>query len=1041
MRIPKFAVSQPVTIIMLFLGICLLGIVSLTKLPIDMFPDIEPPVASVLTFWPGSSATDIESEITEKLEDYLNTVNNLETLTSKSLDNFSGIFCKFEWGTDMDIATNDIRDRLEFAKNELPDDAHTPMIFRFTSATAPIMFMTISSSEKTWPRLYHLVDRLIADELKRIPGVGTIEIYGGLRRRINVYFDIKKIEGYGLSIDKINDILEKENLNLPSGSIKSGATEYFLRVPARFRSIDEIKNIVVGYFANRAVYLKDIAGVKDDFKPLEMNGWSNGKRALILILQKQSGKNTVEISRRIRDRLEEIKNNLPQDVEISIAMDMAENILNAIKNLKNTLYWAIFLVILVTLIFLRRIRSSLIIALVLPFTLIIPFIFIYLGEYTINVISLLSIAVASGIVVDNGIVVLENIIRHFETKGEIRSSSVLGAGEVGRAITASSMTTIVVFLPLIFVKGLAGIMFKQLGYIIIITVLASLGTALTLIPMLASRWITSTPELLKKRKGLSGTIYKITEDLFKFLERCYGNLLSWSLSHRKTVLILAISIFISSVSLIPFISTSFLPEVDSGDVSVVFRLVEGTRIEETNRVVESVMDDIKDIVKKQEIKNTFAFNGSTEKGIGIALGFEEGANCGEVGFKLVDRSKRNRSAIEIANLLRERVKKIPGVSKLKVTAISPLTAIMRGWQKPISIEVQGSIMEDNLNFAEKLVTCMKTIPGLVDIEISQKNPRPELWLEIDREKIASLGLNVPMIGLTLRNYFYGKEVTEFRDGGESFDIFTRFTENDKDRLKNLMQAPVFTPDGRMIRLRNIARVVDGRGPIEIQRKNRQNIIMVNADIYGRSLGEVTQDIQKALRKMDIPSGVSINFGGEVEEQRKAFKDLIILLILGVVLVYMVMASLFENLKDPFIIMFSVPFAITGVIYTFYIADITLSLISFMGIIMLTGIVVNNSIILIDYIYLLKKQGYGLFEAIIEGGRRRLRPVLMTTFTTIFALLPMAFFKGMGAEVWGPLGMTMLGGLAVSTLVTLILVPTMYYMFRVQGSSDTNQTHG
>ena len=1026
MKLTEFSVKQPIATLMLLLALVLVGAVSLSKLSIDMFPDIEPPVVSILTTWPGASASDVETEVTQKIEDQVSAVNNLDSLTSKSLDNLSVISCKFEWGTNLDVATNDIRDKLELAKRDLPDDVEPPMLFKFSSATAPILFMTVSSGNQTWPRLYHLVDKYISDELKRVPGVGAIQLYGGLRRRINIYFDLDKIEGYRLSIHRINQILAAENLNIPAGNIKSGFREYFVRVPARYKDVEEIKNTIIAFYNENPVYLRDVARVEDGYKPQELNGWGDGRKAIVLLLQKQSGKNTVKVIQRVKDKLKQLRKTLPSDVKINIVLDNSENILLSVKNLRGSLLWGVFFVILVTLLFLRQVRPAIIIALAIPFSLITSFIFLYLFGYTINLISLMSLAIASGMVVDNGVVVLENIFRHLERGSSPIQAAISGASEMGMAITASSMTTVVVFVPLMFLTGLAGIIFKQLGFVIVITILASLFTALTMTPMLCSRWVKKGVLEGKNQKKILGRLYSLSESWFKALEEAYAGILARALEHRKTVFLLALSIFISSLSLVPYLSTSFMPESDTGDISIDFRLTEGTRIEETNRVVEEILQNIDEVVKPEEFRHSYAFDGQSEQGKGVALGMDEGPNVGQIGFKLVDRDKRTRSAKEIAALLRERVQKIPGITHIKVTAKNPITAILMGRGKPVSVELQGADLNEIIAFANRLKATMQNIPGLVDVSISQKDPRPELWVIIDREKASSLGLNVASIATVLRNYFYGKQATSFRDSGENFDIFTRLDQKNKDNLDHLLRVPIFTPDGRMVRLRNVVTIKEGSGPIEIERKNRQKIVKVEADIFKRSLGEAVSDIKKALDEIGVPPTISLSFGGDIEEQAKAFHDLTALLILGIILVYMVMASLFGNLRDPLIIMFSVPFAFSGVFYAFYLFHVTLGIISFMGIIMLLGIVVNNAIVLLDYTHLLQKRGKNLFEAVTQAGQSRLRPVLMTTLTTFFGMLPMAISRSVGAEIWNPLGITMLSGLLLSTLITLVLVPTIYY---------------
>ncbi len=1027
MSLPSFSVKQPVTTLMLFLALGMIGLYSTRMINVDMFPEISPPVISILTMWPGASASDVESEVTETIEDQVNSVNNLDTLTSKSLDNLSIVSCKFDWGSELDVATNDIRDRLEFAKKDLPKDAEPPVLFKFSSSTAPIMFFSVTCN-KSWPVLYHLGEKKISDALKRIPGVGTVMIYGGIRRRINVYFDKDRVEGFNLSLPNINKILAFENINVPAGNIKSGQKDYFVRIPARFKSIDEIKNTTIGYFKKRPVYLKDVASVEDDFETQMLNGWGDGKPALVMILQKQTGKNTIEVLEKVKKKLKKIQKELPADIRIKIIMDNSENILDSVNNLKATMFTGILFVILVTAIFLRRIRTIFIIVIMIPTSLIIAFIFLYMLDFTINLISLMALAIASGMVVDNGIVVLENITRHIERGGRITASAIFGANEMGLAITASTATTIVVFLPLMFVTGLAGIMFKQLGFVIVVTLVSSLLTALMLTPMLISKWVTATPKELRNRKTTLGKLYAYTETSFELLENRYQQILKWALNHKFNVIFISIIIFLSSISLIPFISTSLFPVVDTGDLAVSFRLAEGTRLEETNRVVNSILDSINEVVKPEELRASYAIDGESKQGFGAALGFERGSNVGSVSLKLVNRDKRTRSAKEIAAVLRGKVAKIPGITNMKVRARSAITGALLGGGKPISLEIQGYNIDENIEYARKLMEKMKTIEGLVDVDLTQKDLRPELWVEIDRKKAADLGLNVAIIAGTLRNYFYGIEATKYRDGGENFDIFTRLSTKDKNKLSNLATVPVFTPDGRMIRLGTVSHIVEGKGPIEIERKNRQRIVKIEGGLHKRSLGDVASDVKKILKEIGTPPGITVAFGGDVDEQKKAFTDLLTLLIMGIILVYMVMASLFENLRDPFIVMFSVPFAFTGVFYILYFTNTSIGIMVFMGIIMLMGIVVNNAIVLVDYIHLLQKRGRPLFEAVIEAGKSRLRPVLMTTFTTFFGMLPMAVSDKVGAEAWNPLGITMLGGLSVSTVVTLILIPTIYYLF-------------
>ena len=1026
MTLPEFSVKYPTAVLMLFFATLLIGIISISKLSIDMFPEMEPPVISVITMWPGSSASDVESELTVEIEDWLSSINNLDTITSRSLDNLSVVTCKFQWSADLSDASNDIRDSLELAKRNLPSGSEQPMLFRITSSKMPILIIRVVA-DKSWPSLRMILEKNIVDEIKRIPGVGALMIDGGIKRRINIYFDAYKLEAFHISPLVINKILASENINIPAGSLKSGKLEHFIRIPARFSSADEVKNVMVGNHKGKIIYLRDVAEVSDSYETPKMSGWAgSGKKAILLMVMKQSGENTVDVAERVRNKLKNLKRILPEDVELIISVDSSEVIVKALNNLKNTLILSIFLVVIITLIFLRKIHAAIIISLIIPFSITAALIFLYMANFTINLISMMTIVICIGIVVDNGIVVLENITRHLEHGGNIKSSSIFGANEMRLAITASSATTIIVFLPLMFVEGLAKIVFGQLGYVLAVTLIASLFISITLTPMLASKWLKNETKD-RSKTTLFNKIYYISEGWFNNIENFYEKFLIIALKNKGKTIIISLLIFASSLLLIPFISTSFMPEVDSGDMRIAFRLPEGTRLEITDKIAFDIFHASKEIIKPGQLRNKHAFTGTMESGVAVAMGYEQGPNVGQISFKLVDKGKRDRGVKSYADELRRRVEKIPGISEIKVMVIDVLSSAMLGADKPISVEIQGFNFNEILKYSKKLADQLKLIPGLADISISQRDPRPEIWIEIDRIKASSMGLNTAMISGILRNYYYGITSTEFRDAGESFDIFTRLTEKNKNDINRIGNIPIVTPDGRSIKLSSIAKVVRTDGPIDISRKNRAKIVKVGASLLdGYSLGYAKNQIKKQISKDIVPEGVFIKFGSQIEEQEKTFKELALLLIIGIIMVYMIMAALFENLRDPLIIMFSLPFAFTGVFYIFFLTGTTLGIMSFMGVVMLMGIVVNNAIVLLDYIRLLLKRNILLYEAVVTTGKYRLRPVLMTTFTTLFGMLPMALYRAEGSEVWNAVGITIIGGLLFSTIITLILIPTIFY---------------
>ncbi len=1015
MTLPEFSVKRPVTTIMIFVVVLILGVMALLNFNIDLLPKMTPPVVSVITAWPGASAQDVETNVTKHLEDRLVTVSNLDEITSKSLDNLSVISCKFKWGTDLQEATNNIRDMVDLAMRDLPTDVEKPMIFKLNTAMMPIMFIAVTS-KRNYEELYHIVDKEISDRLKRVPGVGATIIYGGLKRQINIFLDKDKLIAYHMPVSRIIDMLKASNLNLPVGDIKLGKKDYFIRVPAKYKTVDEIKNTVVGSFKGKVIYLKDVATVRDSFKEVRMHAWHNGIPSVLMIIQKQSDANTVNVIDRIKKKLKEIQKILPGDVKIHIAMDNSRFIKHAISNLGSTLLWGIALVILVTYLFLRTFNASMIISMSIPFSLIAAFPFLYLGGYTLNIVSLSSLAIASGMVVDNSIVILENISRHIES-GERRSiAAVIGSSEVGLAVMASTLTTVVVFAPLGFATGFTGVMFRQLAYTIIIVIMASLFVALTFIPMASSRLL-GRKKIRRDRLG---------DRFFNWLSNIYGRLLMFGLSNRIVVIGIAIVVFFGAWLLFPFVGTEFVPDTDSGDVTITFQLPEGTRLSETDKIVHMAEKYVvKHVPEKQHY---FGFDGQEEKGVAVALGMEEGSNVGEIGVKLVPKNDRKRSSKEIAYQIRDYLlRNAPGISKMTVQTGSAMRSVMLG-TKPIVVDIQGDNLSEMVKIAKELKRRIEKIPGAVNVAVSQRENRPEIWIKINRTKASMLGVNIYTVASTLRTYYYGSVAGEFTSGSSDYDIRVKMQKDWRKDLQQVLSMPVPTVTGKMVTLGSFATIEKRYGPIEIDRKDRKRIVKVDMDVLGRSVGDVTDDVKKVISKMEIPPGVSISFSGDVEEKRKSFATLFELLILGIVLVYMVMASQFESFRDPFVIMFSVPFATTGVIVGLLITGTRFNIMSFLGLVMLSGIVVNNAIVMVDFTNLLRERGYKLFDAIVEAGKNRLRPVLMTTLTTFFGMLPLLLSRAEGSEQWRPLAAAMLGGLSVSTLITLLLVPVVYSYF-------------
>jgi HAE1 family hydrophobic/amphiphilic exporter-1 len=800
--------------------------------------------------------------------------------------------------------------------------------------------------------------------------------------------------------------------------VKVGSREYQIRVAGRFKNADEIGSVVIARSDDALVRLRDVAEVSDSYEEPQEWAWSSGASAVAVIIQKQSGANTVNVVNAIKDRLATLQTEVPADIETHIIIDTSYHICQMIYTLAESALVGGILVVIVCFLFLRRIRTSLLITLTIPFSMIAAFLGLFSMGYTINVISLMSLAIATGMVVDNAIVVLENVVRHVDEGGDPKSAAVSGPSEVGMALAASSLTTVAVFGPLLFVKGLAGIIFGQLAFVILVTILTSLFVSLTLTPMACSRLLRPRSERRTNR------VFVWSEELLKKIEAAYTYILGWTLHHRKVVLALVVSVFFGSLALVPLVGTELFPEVDSGEVEVVLEMPEGTRDEVTARTTEKMLKAMDAI---PEMQASYAVAGQTKKGFLSALGFDEGTNIGRIGGRLIDKEERKRSAKEIGVELRHKVMELPGVEKFSASAVSAIQKAFLGGGRPISIDVLGHDLETTNKVAQEIRHMAERTPGAVDISISRKHPRPEVRVRLDRDRAASLGLNVALVADALRTNYYGFDDTKFREAGDDFDIELRLKTDQRRSLLQIGETPLMTLTGQIVKLRNVATIEETFGPVEIDRKNRVRVTRVQAGVQGRVLGDVVHDIRAQMASLDLPPGVSIEWGGEVEEQRKAFRDLTLLLILGVMLVYMVMASQFEDFLDPFIIMFSVPFAFVGVVWAFIFTATSLNLMSFIGVVMLMGIVVNNAIVLLDYTKQLRQRGMELMEAIVTAGRTRLRPVLMTSLTTIFGMVPLALSRGEGSEIWNALGITVIGGLLVSGVVTLILVPIVYYM--------------
>ncbi len=1015
----KHFVTKPLFTLSIFIVLAILGIYGLFRLPLDFLPNISLPTLTIITSYPGASPDDIETTVSKVIEDSVATAPNIDKISSDSIENLSTVTITFKWGTDIDAASADVRDKLDLVRAKLPRDAQAPVIYKFDTSQIPVLVLGISA-DQSYRDLYQITDKKISTALKRIQGVGTVIISGGLERQINVDIDRYRIEAYGLSINQVNAAIQSSNLSLPAGSLKSGELEYGIRVPGEFASVDEISKVIVGFYNGAAVYLGDIGTVTDSFKEPESITEVDGRSGVVVMIQKQSEANTVQVASAVRKELARLMPELPQDFKITYVQDISETISRSIDDLAGTLYWAVLFIFLCVLLFLRNIRSSVIIGLTIPFPIIGVFLYMFFTGITINIISLASIIIAVGVIVDDAIVLLENIYRHRDAKKEPpREAAIYGAGEVFGAVLATTTTNMVIFIPLLLVQGFIGVFFNQLSVVTIVIIGFSFVTAMLLTPMLSSVMLDTGREKKKEHPVLK-RIYDISETWFLKMEDSYKDLLGWAIDNRKKVIISGLAAFFLSMPLFLFTGTEFFPDMDTGLISANVSLPAGARLEETSKIMEQLQARVKQEVPELEFILVTA--GSSAR---MSMSTKSGPNYGRVYIKLIPLDRRKREMKEIQKQISDIAFSIPGLKSIDFGATGANQ--MAGAGRPITLEIYGSDFVKMDEYALMLKSRVERVPGVVGPLISREKSNPEYSLQVDRDKASALGLSMYDVALAARSYLYGTTVTKYREAGEEYDIFVRLDEKDRSSLSDINSVFVTSRTGANVALGNIASVSLSNAPQIIQRKNQQRLVVVDADYFGRSLGEITGDIRKIISKNPAPEGVSVKIAGNTEQMAESFKSLFIALLLGIALIYLVMVAQFESLLEPFIVMFAIPFAVVGVVWSLIITGYPFGVMSFVGLILVTAIAVKNSIVLIDFINILRARGYELREAIMESGRTRLRPILMTSFTTGLALVPIIFGRGEGSGFWKNMSVSVLGGLIVSATISLVFVPTLYYI--------------
>lgn len=1026
MSIYSTAVKKPVSTIMIFIGVVILGIYSYLQLPVDFFPKIDPPIISVFTYYNGANASDVEQNITRKLEDGFGSLTGLKKISSKSKDNISVITLEFEWGANLDEATNEVRNAVGLAERNLPEEVESPTIFKISTSMVPVIMFSVNSTE-SYAGIKDILDKKLIQPLNRIEGVGSIMQMGAPVRAVMVDVDPRKLDAYNLTVEQIAGVLAANNLNLPSGNLEMGNSDLPLRLQGEFENSNVISNIIVSNSNAKTVYLRDVATVTDGLKDVQTYERANGGTNVRVMIQKQSDANTVTVADKIKEELEIIKTTLPPDIKVEILMDSSTNTISAIDNLSETLIYALGFVVLVVVLFLGRSRPTFIISLSIPISLIVGFVYMYLSGGTINIITLSSLSIAIGLVVDDSIVVLENITKKLERGGFARESAIYGTSEVSLAVIASTLTIIAVFLPLTMLGGITGILFRPLGWVVTIAVATSVVVSLTLVPMLSSKMLNAkTPD----KNSFSGKIYWFSQNLLDRMDRFFEKILQWSVGHRWTVVGVASVVFAASMLLVNVIGTEFMPESDNDRISAQVKLAQGTKLDETIMTAHYLDSVFQNKYPEIEIVSTSAGVGD---GSSLAAIFSETGNyIINYTFKMKPLKEREKDIFEIANEMRADIEQLPEIEKYYVDPGSSRSssAMGMGGGSNLEIKIFGNDFDVTNVISEKIAAALKNVEGTKDILISRDKEKTELQLVLDDEKMTSFGLNTATVATAIRNRITGVTATKYKEDGNEYDVIVRYDEKFRQSTEDVENISIATPQGKMVKLSEITEMKRFYSPPNIERENKVRVVTVSSALSGTDIGTVKEAMEGEIARMDIPSDVSIDFGGSAENMQESFESLIMLILLSLVLVYIVMASQFESLTEPFIIMFSIPFAFTGVFISLYLFNATINVISLIGAVMLIGIVVKNGIILVDYTNLLVDRGYSLNEAVVSAGRSRLRPVLMTSLTMILAMIPMIFTTGSGSEMWKPMAIAIFGGLTISTMVTLVLIPTIYTIFGI-----------
>lgn len=1029
MKIYESAVRKPISTALIFIGVIVFGLFSVSKLGVDQFPDIEVPYISVITMYPGGNAEDIETNITRVLEDQLNSVDNLDKITSKSSDNVSIVTLEFEYGCDLTEATNDVRDVVSRTQSLLPEDVEYPTVMKFSSSIMPIMMLSVTADE-SYNALYKILDDKMVNELNRINGIGSVAVIGAREREVQVNVDPNKLQAYGLTVESLGQIIASENINIPGGKLDLGTQTFNIKTDLEFDDSRELFDIVISNQGGRTVMLSDVAEIKDTLEELTMDERINGRRGVRILVQKQTGANSVQIVEEVMAKLEDIIPTLPPDCKVETIYESSEYIKDAINSLAETIMFAFIFVILVVMFFLGRWRATFIICLTIPISLICAFIYLYATGSTLNIISLSALSIAIGMVVDDAIVVLENITTHIERGSKPKEAAIYATNEVWLSVIATTLVVVAVFMPLTMIPGMAGILFKELGWIVTIVVCVSTAAAITLTPML-SAYMLKLDGGAHTYKGI-GIIYKPINKFLQWLDRLYERMLRFVVKWRKTATLLLLLVFGVSLVLITKVPTEFFPPSDNSRITMTVKLPQNTHVSETSRIARQIDAIIAENYPYIHMVSTSA--GESSSNNAFAAMQTTGSHLINFNLRMPSREDVVRPSIyEISDNLRKDLAAIPEIDEFQVIPGGQQGG-MGGGASNVSIKVFGHNMDNAMATANELKAKMAQLPSMRDVKLSRENLEPEFNVSFDRQKLAYYGINSATAAQFIRNRIYGYECAKYREDGDEYNIVVRYAEEFRKNIEDVENIVLYTSMGQAIKLKDVATITEEQASPEIERENRQRIVTVEGSVgAGVALGDAVAEVNAMLADYEVPTGLSLELGGSIEDQGEAFSDIGLLLILIIVLVYIVMATQFESLLYPFIIMFTIPFAMSGVFIALWLTSTPLSLIALIGAIMLVGIVTKNGIVMVDYMNLLVERGSTISDAVINGGKSRLRPVLMTSLTTVLGMLPMALGIGEGSETWQPMGIAVVGGLLMSTIITLFIVPSLYAM--LEGSKE------